>query len=84
MNLAAWLRRLGLERYEQAFRDHALDVDVLSELNEADFAELGVRPADREKLVEAITRTLRNPIKLRPKSQDQLPIASAPTPNGGS
>ena len=56
MNLAAWLRRLGLERYEQAFRAHALDVDVLSELNEADLAELGVRPADREKLFEAITK----------------------------
>jgi predicted urease superfamily metal-dependent hydrolase len=56
VNLAAWLRRLGLERYEQAFRDHAVDVDILSELTEADFAELGVWPADREKLFEAITR----------------------------
>jgi hypothetical protein len=33
---AAWLRDLGLERYAQAFRDNDVDVDLLSDLSEAD------------------------------------------------
>jgi class 3 adenylate cyclase len=55
LDIAAWLRALGLEGCEQAFRDHAVDLDVLSELSEADLAELGVPPGHREKLLEAIT-----------------------------
>jgi class 3 adenylate cyclase/predicted ATPase len=54
LDIAAWLRRLGLERYEQAFRHHAVDLDVLSELSEADLAELGVALGHRQKLLEAI------------------------------
>jgi hypothetical protein len=33
VDTAAWLRDLGLERYEQAFRDNDVDVDLLSDLN---------------------------------------------------
>ena len=29
MDVGAWLRNLGLGRYEQAFRDNAVDGDVL-------------------------------------------------------
>jgi hypothetical protein len=32
MNVPAWLRKLGLERYEQAFREHAIDSEVLPKL----------------------------------------------------
>ena len=31
MDIAAWLRGLGLERYEAAFRDNDVDADVLPE-----------------------------------------------------
>ena len=29
VDVGAWLRGLGLERYEQAFRDNDVDADVL-------------------------------------------------------
>ena len=30
MDVAAWLRSLGLSRYEAAFRKNAIDLDVLA------------------------------------------------------
>jgi class 3 adenylate cyclase len=54
VDIGAWLRQLGLERYEQAFRDNAVDFDVLSELADTDLEELGVQFGDRKKLLEAI------------------------------
>ncbi|TGS88730.1 hypothetical protein EN821_34750, partial [Mesorhizobium sp. M2D.F.Ca.ET.178.01.1.1] len=32
MDVAVWLRGLGLQQYEQAFRDNAIDAEVLPEL----------------------------------------------------
>jgi SAM domain (Sterile alpha motif) len=39
-DIGAWLRELGLERYEQAFRTN--DIDVLPELSEAHLERLGL------------------------------------------
>ncbi|MDE3175032.1 MAG: AAA family ATPase [Pseudomonadota bacterium] len=54
MELGAWLRDLGLERYEAAFRDQAIDMDILPELTESDLAQLGVVLGDRKRLRKAI------------------------------
>ena len=53
MDVADWLGRLGLGRYESAFREHEIDADVLPELTDADLGELGL-PGDRERLLKAI------------------------------
>ena len=42
MDIGAWLRGLGLERYEQAFRDNEIDQRILPELTADDLKELGV------------------------------------------
>ena len=42
MDVAAWLQDLGLERYAQAFRDNAVDAEVLPRLTAEDLRELGV------------------------------------------
>jgi SAM (Sterile alpha motif) domain-containing protein len=42
MDIAAWLHRLGLEQYEQAFRDNDVDAEVLQELTGEDLIGLGV------------------------------------------
>ena len=42
MDIATWLRELGLERYGQAFRDHDIAPAVLPELTDQDLRELGV------------------------------------------
>ncbi|EIM30070.1 AAA family ATPase [Microvirga lotononidis] len=54
MNLEAWLRNMGLERYVQIFRSHDIDADALLDLTEADFKELGVTLGHRKRLLRAI------------------------------
>jgi class 3 adenylate cyclase len=48
------LRRLGLEQYEQAFRENAIDAKVLSDLTEADLRQLGILLGHRKRLLKAI------------------------------
>src|SRR5215469_11431400 len=55
MDLSAWLRGLGLAQYEQAFRENAIEPDVLTQLTAQDLKELGVTPlGHRRKLLDAI------------------------------
>jgi hypothetical protein len=42
MDLGGWLRNLGLEQYEAAFPDNAIDEKVLPRLTAEDLKELGV------------------------------------------
>jgi class 3 adenylate cyclase len=52
--ITAWLRELGLERYELAFQENAIDIEVLPELTDADLEKLGVLLGHRRKLLRAI------------------------------
>jgi hypothetical protein len=55
MDIAAWLRALGLERYEPAFRDNEIDAEILPKLTVEDLKDIGVtKVGDRRKLLEAI------------------------------
>ncbi|AZO22207.1 adenylate/guanylate cyclase domain-containing protein [Mesorhizobium sp. M1E.F.Ca.ET.045.02.1.1] len=54
VDIAAWLRLLGLEQYEQTFRDNAIDAEVLTELTEADLEKLGILLGHRKRLLKAI------------------------------
>ena len=55
MDVLVWLRSLGLERYEAAFRDNEIDERVLPSLTQEDLKEIGVGPVDhRRMLLEAI------------------------------
>ena len=55
MDVAAWLRGLGLEHYAPAFRDHDIDGDVLPELTAEDLISIGVTSVGhRRKLLAAI------------------------------
>jgi class 3 adenylate cyclase/tetratricopeptide (TPR) repeat protein len=55
MDIAAWLHRLGLEQYEQAFRDNDIDAEVLPELTAEDLISIGVTSVGhRRKLLAAI------------------------------
>src|SRR5215470_16731464 len=56
MDIAVWLRGLGLERYEQAFRENRIEADVLPRLTVEDLKDLGVTlVGDRRRLLDAIT-----------------------------
>ena len=55
MNIAAWLHGLGLQQYEETFRDNAVDAAVLPELTAEDLKDLGVSlVGHRRKLLAAI------------------------------
>ena len=54
MDIAAWLRGLGLERYAQAFEDAEVTLEVLPELTEADLRELGLPLGPRKTVLKAI------------------------------
>jgi len=56
MDVVAWLRGLGLERYAPAFRDNDIDGEVLSALTSDDLISIGVTSVGhRRKLLAAIT-----------------------------
>jgi hypothetical protein len=55
MDIADWLRSLGLGQYEAAFRDNAIDSAVLPRLTRDDPKEIGVTQVRyRRELFDAI------------------------------
>src|SRR5438270_11110537 len=55
MDVAAWLRDLGFERYVSAFRDNDIDAEVLLKLTAEDLISIGVTSVGhRRKLLDAI------------------------------
>ena len=55
MDIAVWLRGLGLEQYEAAFRANAIDASVLPRLTAEDLKDLGVTlVGHRRRLLDAI------------------------------
>src|SRR5881275_1196621 len=56
VDIASWLHRLGLQQYDQAFRDNAIDASVLPELTAEDLKDIGVDlVGHRRRLLAAIT-----------------------------
>jgi class 3 adenylate cyclase len=72
MDVASWLRSLGLERYEAAFRDNEITEKVLPNLTAEDLKELGVALGHRRTLLDAIA-ALRNDASVQTP-----PVAAAP------
>jgi class 3 adenylate cyclase/predicted ATPase len=55
MEVADWLRGLGLERYEAAFRENDVGADLLPSLTAEDLKDLGIVPVGhRRRLLQAI------------------------------
>ena len=54
MDVASWLRSIGLEQYEAVFRENAIDLSVLPDLTDQDLQKLGVLLGHRRKLQRAI------------------------------
>jgi class 3 adenylate cyclase len=69
MDIAAWLRDLGLEQHEQSFRENEIDAAVLPELTNEDLREIGVSlVGHRRKLLTAIA-ALRNVGSRKPTAE---------------
>ena len=79
MDVAAWLRGLGLERYGQAFRDNEIDWEALPKLTAEDLKDLGVvLGGHRRKLLEAIA-ALRRRGRRRSRRRSQPALRRRPS-----
>ena len=79
MDVASWLRSLGLGKYEAAFRENEIDETVLPGLTAEDLKELGVAAlGHRRKLLDAIT-ALRADASGKAPSADVATASSAPS-----
>jgi class 3 adenylate cyclase/tetratricopeptide (TPR) repeat protein len=85
VDIAAWLQELGLERYEQAFRENEIDAEILQRLTAEDLTSIGVTAiGHRRKLLDAIAalRTGHHaPASARPVG-DRPEIAARVLPEG--
>ncbi|MCP3373617.1 AAA family ATPase [Bradyrhizobium cajani] len=67
MDVAAWLRALGLGQYERAFRENDIDADVLKDLTAEDLIGLGVASiGHRRRLLAAIAALRADSISATP------------------
>jgi len=78
MDIGGWLRELGLGQYEAAFRDNAVDSEILPNLTADDLKEIGVGAVGhRRRLLQAIAA-------LGPSGDSSdpspAPIAARPAP----
>ena len=55
-DVGQWLAGEGLEKYADLFTEHAIDLDVLPELEREDFRDLGIPIGDVRRLLRAIRR----------------------------
>ena len=73
MDIAAWLRGLSLERYAEAFRDNAIELEVLPELTEADLEKIGVLLGHRKIMLKAIAALRRQALQSLPEFAPAVP-----------
>ena len=74
MDVAAWLRCLGLEQYEKLFRENDIDAEVLGDLTDGDFEKIGVSLGHRKRLLKAAA-ALAGPALPPPTANTPIPPA---------
>jgi class 3 adenylate cyclase/predicted ATPase len=78
IDIADWLRGLGLEQYAQLFRDNDIDGEILGGMNAEDLKELGISSfGHRRRLLNAIT-ALGGAPATRDVAQSAMSVTSAP------
>jgi class 3 adenylate cyclase len=77
MNVGGWLRSLGLDKYEAAFRENGIDEQVLRHITAEDLREIGVATVgDRRKLLAAIAELAAPSTEPRPPPSPNVPPKS--------
>jgi predicted ATPase/class 3 adenylate cyclase len=82
MDVKEWLRALGLEQYEPAFRQNEIDIELLPSLTAEDLKDLGVAlVGHRRKLLDAAaalrgadTRPTRPPARAEAERRQQMTV----------
>ena len=75
MDVATWLRSLGLDQYEGLFREQAIEADILPELTDQHLSELGIPLGHRLRILRAIRELA---------SEPQAAPDARRRPNGGN
>ncbi len=92
VEIGVWLRNLGLEQYEPALRDNAIDAEVLHVLTEADQrGALGVdieirpcpTPAPRRRICQPdfVSPAGKNRLRCHPRCQAKFPFIRFGSPS---
>jgi SAM domain (Sterile alpha motif) len=67
VDIAAWLHSLGMQQYEAAFRDNAIDAAILPELTAEDLKDLGVNLVGHRRRLLAAIAALRSNVVPAPE-----------------
>jgi class 3 adenylate cyclase len=78
MDLGSWLRSLGLERYEAAFRENAINEAILPKLTGEDLKDIGVRAVGHRRVLLDAIAALRGET---PPRQENAPSAATEPAN---
>ena len=79
MDVVDWLRSLGLERYEAAFRDNEINERVLPSLTQEDLKEIGIGPVGHRRLLLEAIAALHADKGGNASSADAATTSSAPS-----
>jgi hypothetical protein len=79
MDIVVWLRSLGLERYEAAFRENEINERVLPSLTQEDLKEIGVGPVGHRRILLEAIAALRDDTASKAPSADTATKSSAPS-----
>ena len=75
MDIPTWLHSLGMQEYEAAFRDNAIDVAVLPALTAEDLKDLGVGLVGHRRRLLAAIAQLRADVSAAPETNTTAPSA---------
>ena len=78
MDVVVWLRSLGLEEYEAAFRENKINERVLPSLTAEDLKELGVAALGHRRMLLDAIAALRGDTNATPAATPGPPAADAP------
>ena len=78
MDVAVWLRDLGLEQYEALFRENDIDAEVLSDLTDGDLEKIGVSLGHRKRLLKAAAALAAGHAPAPPAAVAPVPRDAAP------
>ena len=80
MDVVVWLRSLGLEEYEAAFRDNKINERVLPNLTQEDLKEIGVDPVGHRRILLDAIVALRAEGGVKAPSPAAAPAGQSATP----
>src|ERR1700741_2345833 len=81
MDVVVWLRSLGLEEYEAAFRNNKIDERVLPNLTQEDLKEIGVGPVGHRRILLEAIAALRADASGKAPFGDVATSSGAPSPS---